>query len=107
MNRTEAKRLAHLSTPADMKHMMMNAFSLHQDWTKRSTINNFLSVGVAFNIFIKCEYSEKTPMIVKINAIREFGLYHPHYVKPIKATRVLPKVYHEDPIQPSKEFYGI
>lgn len=105
MTKTDVRRVAEVITTAELKEMILNAYSKVDDWTVPSKGNKSMSLGTTFNILTSGEITDKTNLIVKINLIREFSLYLPEKYKASKKPKVqVENVVHQDP-KPLKPSY--
>lgn len=103
MTRPEAKKLAEIVTPAELKAMLIDARINITDWTRRSRVNIGMTIGATFNIFsvgfeIESPLPKDLHILAKTNMIWEFGEYLPKYVKPLpKKTKLDVRVAHQEP----------
>jgi len=99
MNRNDARKIAEVITPDQLKQMFDNAKAQIRDWTEVSCVNNGLTKGVAWNILAKDFHPDTNyTVLAKTNMIREFGKYLPDELKVQHWKRVKPSPMHQDPI---------
>jgi len=106
MLRSEIRNIAEVITTAELKEMVLNAYSKVDDWTVPSKGNKSMSLGTIFNILTSGEITDKTNFIVKINLIREFSLYLPEKYKIPKKVKVkVDNIVHQEPKPLNASYY--
>ena len=98
MNKTDAKKIASTITNQQLVDMLKSAKENIKDWTKRSSVNKSMTIGVSYNIFNDVFKGQDMHVLAKKNMIWEFGDFLPEDLKIIKSKRKLPVPHHQDPI---------
>ena len=100
LSRKKAKELINIVSNEDLKEMLENAKKNISDWTKTSSINRSMTIGVSWNILGEnFNVEERHSDLGKINMIREFGEFLPekYVTKNNKASNTSRKITHQEP----------
>lgn len=101
MNRTDARIIAETITNEQLQQMFETAKQKVKNWYKTSVVNKGMTKGTVWNILAKdFDTSKKYPIIAKQNMIREFGVFLPDELKPVKK----PKKVYPNPVHQNPEF---
>lgn len=100
MNRTDANKIAETISSEHLLRMFQAAKENITDWTRRSRVNQSMTIGTAWNLLAK-DFSVHTNYSTHgiSNMILEFGDYLPDYLKPNreKTEKELPEPIHQEP----------